>query len=335
MIPGDFETNGPAPTVPRKRATAKDVLRDIDLRGWTAVVTGASRGLGLEAACSLAAAGGEVVCAVLGDERQQTASAIESRVPRARYDVVTLDLRSIASVGACAAEISARHPRVDALINNAGVFEPRPEVTVDGFELHLGVNYLGHYVLTRLLSTALVGHRRARIVNISSRAHQESDIRWEDPHFRSTPFSVRTAYGQSKTAMLLFTIELERRLAPLGVHSFAVNPGAVATGLTRHLSLAHRRRLLAAAAYTEEVAVDVGAATIVFAAASGELAELGGLYLFDCQAVDRASYAPYASDARHATRLWDWSADQVASIPGSPIVWPEHPRPAGVDAWVA
>ena len=131
-------------------------------------MTGASQGLGLEAACSLAAAGGEVVCAVLGDERQQTASAIESRVPRARYDIVTLDLRSVASVRACAAAISTRHPRLDALINDAGVFQPRPEVTADGFELHLGVNYLGHYVLTRLLSPALVDDRRARIVNVSS-----------------------------------------------------------------------------------------------------------------------------------------------------------------------
>jgi NAD(P)-dependent dehydrogenase (short-subunit alcohol dehydrogenase family) len=293
------------------RSTTDQVLAGADLRGTTALVTGASSGLGLETARALLAAGSRVICAVPECERERTADAIDRAGCHGDYEVMTLDLSSLASVRVFASGLLGRCKRLAILVNNAGVFYPRLEWTGDGFETNLAVNYLGHFLLTKLLTPSLVAAGSARIVNLASRAHRESDFRWIDPLFEVTPFAVQPAYAQSKTAMMLFTVELERRLGDSGVHAYAVNPGAVTTGLTRHISPAQREQFLAATPYGEEVGVEVGAATIVFAATAKDLAGIGGVYLSDCRIVGEDGYASYALDNVAATRLWEWSEEQV------------------------
>lgn len=300
------------------RPSTDEVLRGIDLRGHTAVVTGASSGLGLETARTLAAAGCTVVAAVRDPERMRRAlNAAAGGDPADRgIEVVELDLAHLDSVRAAAAAIAAGHSAIDLLINNAGVMAPPLTRTAQGFELQLGTNHLGHFVLTvGLLDRLGAG---ARIVNLSSRGHRMGGIRWTDPHYRDeSGYDKWQAYGQSKTANVLFTVELERRFADRGIHAFAVHPGVVATDLARHLGREDFTTVLSGLAVAD---VRHGAATTVWAATSVELQGRGGLYLEDCRVAGPASgsqedggggYAPYAMDPGEAARLWSWSEEQV------------------------
>jgi NAD(P)-dependent dehydrogenase (short-subunit alcohol dehydrogenase family) len=292
--------------------TTADVLEGVDLTGRTALVTGASAGLGVETVRALRSRGADVVGAVRDLDKGHRALGDG-------IDLVELDLADLESVRRAAGEIGSRLPRIDLLINNAGVMATPLMRTAQGFELQLGTNHLGHFVLTTALLPTLTSG--SRIVNLSSRGHLRSSMRWEDPHFRDeTQYEKWTAYGQSKTANILFTVELENRLAPQGIHSYALHPGVIMTELSRHLSdddmsaLASR---VPAGGLTLK-AVDAGAATTVYAATSKELEGRGGVYLEDCHVADvtpgdgSAGYAPYAVDPDEAARLWTWSEEQTA-----------------------
>jgi NAD(P)-dependent dehydrogenase (short-subunit alcohol dehydrogenase family) len=216
-------------------------------------------------------------------------------------------------VRSAAAEIAARHPRIDLLINNAGVMAPPLLRTAQGFELQLGTNHLGHFVFTDgLLGTLGDG---SRIVNLSSRGHLLSGIRWDDPNYDDeSAYQKWVAYGQSKTANVLFTVELERRLGPQGIHAFAVHPGVIATKLSRHITADDLNDL----GTLELVDVSHGAATTVWAATSPTLDGHGGRYLEECAIavphVDGAEggYAAHAVDPEEAARLWDWSVERTS-----------------------
>jgi len=292
--------------------TTKDVLQGVDLTGRTALVTGASAGLGVETVRALRSVGAEVVGAVRDLDKGRQALG-------AGVDLVQLDLADLDSVRQAAAQIAERLPQLDLLINNAGVMAPPLSRTKQGFELQLGTNHLGHFVLTNaLLPTLQPG---SRIVNLSSRGHLRSPMRWEDPHFRDeSQYEKWTAYGQSKTANILFTVELERRLGGQGIHSYALHPGVIMTELSRHLTAddlaALSSRVPTGGLVLKEV--DAGAATTVYAATSKELEGTGGVYLEDCHVAGvtpgdgSAGYAPYAMDPDEAARLWAWSEDQTA-----------------------
>jgi NAD(P)-dependent dehydrogenase (short-subunit alcohol dehydrogenase family) len=287
-------------------STTADVLAGIDLTGRTALVTGASAGLGIETVTALQAAGAEVVGAVRDLDKGRAVVSC---------DLVQLDLADLDSVRRAAAEIAARLPRIDLLLNNAGVMAPPLTRTRQGFELQLGTNHLGHFVLTNALLPQLGSG--SRIVNVSSRGHLPSPMRWEDPHFRDeATYEKWTAYGQSKTANVLFTVELEKRLGGQGIHSFALHPGVIMTELSRHLTAEDTAGLMARLPPTFKDASQ-GAATTVWAATSPELEGRGGLYLEDCHVADvtpgdgSAGYAPYAVDPDEAARLWDWSVEQT------------------------
>jgi NAD(P)-dependent dehydrogenase (short-subunit alcohol dehydrogenase family) len=286
--------------------TTTSVLDGIDLTGRTVVITGASTGLGLQAARAMQAAGAEIVAAVRDVDKTRAAIDCET---------VQLELGDLRSARAAAEAIAGRHDRVDVLINNAGVMAPPLSRTAQGYEMQLGTNHLGHFVLTTGLADRFADG--TRIVNLSSRGHQLSGIRWEDPNYDDeSAYDKWQAYGQSKTANVLFTVEAERRWGPRGVHSFAVHPGVVYTELARHMT---RDDFSAGGtlANLEVTDVEHGAATTVWAATSPELDGLGGRYLEDCRIADpfvdgaEGGYAAWAVDPEQGARLWEWSQRQA------------------------
>jgi NAD(P)-dependent dehydrogenase (short-subunit alcohol dehydrogenase family) len=202
-----------------------------------AVVTGANTGLGFETAKALAARGARVVLAVRNlDKGKEAASAIAAATPGADVTLQELDLGSLASVRAAAEELKGNHDHIDLLINNAGLMYPPKGSTTDGFELQFGTNHLGHFALTGLLIDHLVSVPGSRVVTVSSIGHRLNasihfdDLNWEHGYSRVG------AYGQSKLANLLFTYELERRLASRGTTiAAAAHPGGSDTDLMRHL----------------------------------------------------------------------------------------------------
>ncbi len=309
--------------------TTDEVLEGIDLTGKLVVVTGASAGIGVETARALASAGARVVMAVRDTAKGEKAAAqIRESVPDAQLEIRELDLGSLASVRAFGESFRADHDTLDLLINNAGVMACPQAQTSDGFDMQLGTNHLGHFALTAELLPALrqaaEGGSDVRIVNLSSRGHFRGGIDFDDPHFRTRPYDKFAAYGQSKSANILFTVALEKRLAGAGIHSFAVHPGVIATELSRHLSREDFKDMAArapAGALTLK-SIPAGAATSVWAATSPDLAGKGGRYLEDVSIAEPADearthgVAPHAIDADVAERLWAWSEDQI----GQPVV---------------
>jgi NAD(P)-dependent dehydrogenase (short-subunit alcohol dehydrogenase family) len=202
-----------------------------DLSGRTAVVTGANTGLGLQTARVLAAHGAHVILACRNpDKASHAAAGIAAASPGARTSIVRLDLASQSSVRSTAGQIRARFPRVDLIINNAGVMEVPYQRTEDGFELTLATNHLGPFALTGLLLDRLAAD--ARIVTVSSIAHLDGVIDFGDLQ-SERHYDPEQAYSQSKLANLLFTYELDRRLRAAGanVSAFACHPGVVYTDL--------------------------------------------------------------------------------------------------------
>jgi NAD(P)-dependent dehydrogenase (short-subunit alcohol dehydrogenase family) len=294
--------------------TTDDVLAGVDLAGKRAVVTGAAAGLGRETARALAAAGASVVIAARDRGRADTAAeGIAESVPDASVEVRVLDLASLASVRAFAESYLADHDSLDLLVNNAGVMATPFGRTSDGFEMQLGTNHLGHFALTVLLADALVAAAPSRVVNLTSAGHLASDIHWDDPNYGERPYEKWEAYGQSKTANILFTVELERRLGPKGVHAYAVHPGMIITELGRHLSPEDIEDLVARAdgALPTIKSIEAGAATSVWAATAAELDGQGGTYLEDCHVSD--GHAPWARDPDAAARLWELS-EQLTGV---------------------
>ncbi|MFN2537038.1 MAG: SDR family NAD(P)-dependent oxidoreductase [Mycobacteriales bacterium] len=267
------------------------------------MITGASAGLGVETVRALQSVGCEVVGAVRDPDK---ARAVVD------CDLVELDLASLDSVRRGAEAAAKRLPRIDLLINNAGVMACPLARTAEGFEMQLGTNHLGHFVWTTALLPQLV--RGSRIINLSSRGHFRSPMLWDDPHFRTSEYDKWQAYGQTKTANILFTVELEKRLGGQSIHAFALHPGVIRTELGRHLTSED------AAGIADRLptfkTVEQGAATTVYAATAPDLP--GGSYLEDCgvagpaNAEATAGVMPWATDPEQATRLWNWSLAQTA-----------------------
>src|SRR5712671_1364876 len=204
--------------------------------GRLAVVTGANTGLGFETARVLAARGASVVLAVRDTGKGKAAAArIAGTAPGADVTVQPLDLTCLDSVRAAAAELRARHPAIDLLINNAGVMLPPRQTTGDGFELQLGTNHLGHFALTGLLLEQMLPVPGSRVVTVSSLAHRiRARIDFDDLQGERS-YSRVAAYSQSKLANLMFTYELQRRLSGAGTTvAVAAHPGLAATELARY-----------------------------------------------------------------------------------------------------
>ena len=307
--------------------TTTEVIAGIDLRGRTALVTGATTGLGLETARTLASAGAHVI---LGsrtvDKGQAAVAAVREAVADASVEHVQMDLADLATVRACADGVLAGHAALHLLVNNAGVMFTPEGRTADGHETQFGTNHLGHFVLTNRLLPLLLAGAPSRIVNLSSAGHGFSDILWDDPDYRKRPYDKFEAYGQSKTANVLFSVELDRRHRDQGVRAYAVHPGMIMTELARHMvpddfgAMAERAASRQAdqeesggsgpGGLPEFKTVEQGAATSVWAATAAELADVGGVYLADAeQRPDEV--AGYATDPDAAARLWALSEELV------------------------
>jgi NAD(P)-dependent dehydrogenase (short-subunit alcohol dehydrogenase family) len=312
-----------APTrlsTPRPAMSTDEVLSGIDLSGQVSVVTGASGGLGFETARALAARGARVVMASR-DAAKNRAAADRIREATGRPDAadeVVLDLGDLSSVRAAAETIAARYPALHSVIANAGVMAVPQGTTADGFETHFGVNHLGHFAFVTGLLPSLVAGAPSRAVMLSSVGHRWADIDLGDPNLREGRYRKFRAYGASKTANVLFALELDARYRGQDVRAFAVHPGGIQTELGRYMSDADREKLHSAAAAATDRAtiwktVPQGAATSVWAAASPELDGLGGRYLEDCSIaeVDPAEayrgVASYATDPDRAAALWELS----------------------------
>jgi NAD(P)-dependent dehydrogenase (short-subunit alcohol dehydrogenase family) len=208
-----------------------------DQTGRVAVITGANTGLGYETALALAAHGAHVVLAVRDlDKGKDAISRIVAQSPQADVALQELDLTSLESVRSAARQLRSDHERIDLLINNAGVMYPPKSTTKDGFELQFGTNHLGHFAFTGLLLDRLLPVAGSRVVTISSIGHRiRADIHFDDLQWEHS-YNRVSAYGQAKLANLLFTYELQRRLASHGTTiAVAAHPGGSNTELMRHL----------------------------------------------------------------------------------------------------
>lgn len=210
-----------------------------DQSGRLAVVTGSNTGLGFDTARVLAARGAQVVLACRDTAKADAAAAqIRTLTPGAQVSVQKLDLGSLASVRDAAAELAAAHPRIDLLINNAGVMYPPKSTTADGFEMQFGTNHLGHFALTGLLLPNLLTVDASRVVVVASIAHNiRARIDFDDLQWQRRRYDRVASYGQSKLANLMFAFDLQRRLAAAKAKTIAVaaHPGVAATELTRHV----------------------------------------------------------------------------------------------------
>ena len=214
--------------------TASDIP---DQSGRVAVITGANTGLGYETALALAAHGAHVVLAVRSlDKGKDAISRIVAQSPQADVALQELDLTSLESVRSAARQLRADHDRIDLLVNNAGVMYPPKSNTKDGFELQFGTNHLGHFAFTGLLLDRLLPVAGSRVVTVSSIGHRiRADIHFDDLQWEHD-YNRVSAYGQAKLANLLFTYELQRRLASHGTTiAAAAHPGGSNTELMRHL----------------------------------------------------------------------------------------------------
>ena len=300
--------------------TTEQVLEGIDLSGRRALVTGASGGLGAETARALASRGAAVTLTARNLEKGEgVAESIRHSTGNPNLDVRELELLSPDSVRAFAKGWLADHDELNILVNNAGVMACPLERNALGWEMQFATNHLGHFLLTCLLVPALrAGH--ARIVNLSSGGHRFSDVNFEDPNFQDRPYDKFGAYGQSKTANVLFPIELTRRLAAQGVTANAVHPGMIMTELGRHMQQQDLEELgkNAPPGGMKFKPVEAGAATSVWAATSPDLEGKSGLYLEDCQigvladeTTGMAGFAAYAVDPANARRLWALSEELI------------------------
>jgi len=298
-------------------STAEDVIAGVDLTGKRAIVTGGSSGIGIETARALAVAGAEVTLAVRNTEAgTKTAADITATTGNSAVHVAELDLAEPRSV---AAFVAGWNGPLDLLINNAGVMAiPDLQLTPEGWELQFATNHLGHFALAFDLHDSLAAAPAgARIVSLSSRGHLRSPVVFADINFASRPYDRWLAYGQSKTANVLFAVEANRRWADEGVTANAVHPGAIeATNLSRYLDREYLDQLRASGTYRYKTP-EQGAATSVLVATSPQLERIGGRYFEDCNespVVDPTSgqspgagVASYALDPTNAERLWELS----------------------------
>lgn len=300
--------------------TTHEILEGIDLSGKTAVVTGASGGLGAETARALASKGAAVTLAVRNVPKGEEVAQSIRESTGSEVDVVALELDSPPSVRACAEGWLASHGALHLLINNAGVMACPLARTSEGWESQFATNHLGHFLLTMSLLPALKDGAPSRIVNLSSGAHRFGGVDFDDIHFNTREYDKFAAYGQSKTANVLFAVELGRRLVGSGVTINAVHPGVIMTELGRHLTPEDLANFPGATSVEEMKfkTVESGAATSVWAATSPELEGRSGLYLEDCHVASPATedgvqvgYSSWAMDPEAATRLFTLSEELV------------------------
>lgn len=287
--------------------TASEVLEGIDLSGMHALVTGVSSGIGVETARVLVAHGVVVTGTArdLPKARLATEKVRPGKMAGGGLDLAELDLASLRSVRECANRLLNAGKRFDVVIANAGVMAVPEARTVDGFETQFGTNYLGHFVLINCIAPII--NPGGRVVMIASAGHRGADVDLTDLNFDHTPYDPLDAYRRSKTAMVLFAVEFDRRHKGAGIRATALHPGAVLTETTREMI---EQQPEAAAAF-DWTPVEQGAATSAWAGFVAPADEVGGHYCEDCHVAaindDPAAdfgVRSYALDPDRAKALW-------------------------------
>lgn len=294
-----------------RHSTAAEVVEGIDRSGKRAIVTGAASGIGIETARALASTGAEMTLAVRNiDAGKQTAADITATTGNQNIHVAQLDLSDRASISAF---VSAWDKPLHILVNNAGVMALPEQHTPEGWEMQFATNYLGHFALALGLHDALAADGAARIVSVSSSAHLLSPVVFDDIHFAFRPYDPWLAYGQAKTANVLFAVGATTHWFRDGITANALMPGAIATNLQRHVGSIQTPPEL-------QKTPEQGAATSVLLATSPVLEGIGGRYFVDCNEAeivtqrteDYSGVAFYALDSDNADRLWQESLSLLA-----------------------
>jgi NAD(P)-dependent dehydrogenase (short-subunit alcohol dehydrogenase family) len=307
-----------------KDSTATQVVEGVDLSGKRAIVTGAASGIGVETARALAGAGAAVTLAVrkTGDG-ETVASEIRSTTGNDEVTVAPLELTDYASIDAF---VTAWDGPLHILVNNAGVMAIQELTLTDrGDEMQFATNHLGHFALALGLHDALAAAGSARIVSVSSSGHLRSPVVFDDLDYAFREYDPFGAYGQSKTANVLFAVEATRRWAEDGITANALMPGGIATPLQRHVLEADPDYMEKATDRYERAGLTLktpeqGAATSILLAASPLLEGVGGRYFEDCNEAPVVHRRPefgmggvafYAVDPGNAGRLWEISLELI------------------------
>src|SRR5580704_9036455 len=273
-------------------STTEDVLSGIDLHGKRILVTGVSAGLGVETARSLAAQGANVVGAARDLAKAEAAAAQIRKDAAANggiFELIDLDLASLASVRSCADQLLRKGEPFDVIIANAGVMATPFSDTTDHFEMQFGTNHLGHFVLVNRIAKLL--RPGGRLVNLASAGHRFSNVNLDDPNFDRTPYDPFLAYGRSKTANILFAVAFDQRYRSRDIRAAAVHPGVIQTELGRHMDPAMVKAMMDK--LEKQLAAEgkrsfpwktipQGAATSIWAAVVAPAKEIGGKYCENC-----------------------------------------------------
>ncbi len=304
---------------------------ELNLKGNTYIVTGANSGIGFETTRQLARQGAQIVLACRDTNAAKRAiSEIQQTQPDAQLQARKLDLGNLSSVRAFADEFLGEHETLTGLVNNAGIMNTPYWKTANGFESQLGVNHLGHFLLTELLTDLLKRSAPSRVVNVSSCFHdramgREGDIHFEDLHFESTKYDGWKAYAQSKLANVLHAQELARRLQGTGVTCVSVHPGWVRTRLVRNSAPVWVQNYVLRPALQALGMIEpwVGAQSTLYALLSPDVPQHPGAYFSQTGVYrDRSKYSggwplespnPAAHDPQKAKRLWEVSQQLVGS----------------------
>ncbi|KAG2178831.1 hypothetical protein INT43_001677 [Umbelopsis isabellina] len=295
------------------------------IKGKTVLVTGASwGGLGAEAIRVIAKNGAGLV--IMAGRRQEsldeTAEKIKAETPNANLRSLVLDLASLESVRQAAKEVNAYSEPIDVLINNAAVMASPYMETKDGFEMQFGTNHLGHFLFTNLIFPRIMAAKEPRIVNISSMGHKFAPIIFEDPMFsKGATYKKWLAYGQAKTANILFSRELAKRYGDKGLTAVSLHPGGIITPLVRHIDFQaefsqplydYEGKEFDKGEAEELKTLAEGTSTHIVAAFDPSLKSHNGSYLFDCQVADE-QVKIWAKDDESAEKLWDLSEKLTGS----------------------
>jgi len=305
--------------------TATEALDNADLHGRTAIVTGGYSGLGLETVRVLTGAGARVI--VPARDRQKAEQALGGL---AGVEILPMDLNKSESVADFAAAIVGRAEPVHLLVNAAGIMATPLSRDEEGHEGQWSTNHLGHFRLTCGLWPALVQAGGARLVSYSSRGHQIAPVDFDDIDFERRPYDKWVAYGQSKTANVLFALALDRRGREAGVRAFSLHPGTVLGPLARHLSAEEIARFnvhdaegnVVVAPERDLKSAEQGAATGIWCAVSPLLEGKGGLYCEDC---DVAPMAPEDGPGRYGVKAWAVDPEAAERL------WAVSTRMTGLD----